>query len=303
VRGQGFGRSVAGIAGALALLLVVAAVAGSPDAVTERTDPAHLGPRLVLVSVILTIVVGLVLFAFTGRRPWLMGLALVAGLLLAGVVVAILEDTPEGSVERRVSAVPQPDDERPEPSPTTEPDDLRSSGGDGPGWGVALGRLVELLAVAIGVLLVLALVVAAVATIQRGGWRRRDELAADPGASLEDEADGPRAARADLAAAIDAAIGELALDDDPRRVVVAAYVQMRSVLAEHGIEARPSDTPLELLARTLEQLHTSRDASRQLTALLEEAMFSTHPIDRAMADDALAALERVRDELRSAAWG
>jgi hypothetical protein len=77
---------------------------------------------------------------------------------------------------------------------------------------------------------------------------------------------------------------------------------MTRSLAEHGVARRAADTPLEYLARALEQLDASTAAIHELTDLLQVAMFSDRPMDPAAADHAIAAFRRVRDELRSPAW-
>jgi hypothetical protein len=187
-----------------------------------------------------------------------------------------------------------------DPADLARPSDARSSGGDGEGaWGEALGDLVLYLAVAAGIFLAAGLLVGLYHVLRNSGGRGTPP---EPAPVEEPPAPDPEATRAELIAALDTAIEELPLHGDPRQVVVAAYVRMIGILEAHGVERRPSDTPLELLARALEHLHTSGDAVRDLTRLVELALFSTRPIDETMADDAIAALRRVRDELGSPAW-
>lgn len=115
------------------------------------------------------------------------------------------------------------------------------------------------------------------------------------------EAD-PEATRDRIAAALDQALDDLPLEGDPRSVIAAAYLRMTTALSEHGVERRPSDTPLEYLARALEQLDASSHAVHRLTDLLQIAMFSDRPVEPTMAQEAVSAFTQVRDELRSPAW-
>ena len=64
---------------------------------------------------------------------------------------------------------------------------------------------------------------------------------------------------------------------------------------------KPSETPQELLQRVLRQLDLGSDAIERLTTLYARAKFSQHDVDVAMKEEAIGALEQVRDELREAA--
>jgi len=118
---------------------------------------------------------------------------------------------------------------------------------------------------------------------RRPAARERDELAADVAAVLDDTLDDLRA------------------ETDPRRAVIAAYVRLEHVLAAHGLPRPRSETEEEYLARMLGVLAVSRAPARRLTALFERARFSPHEVDLAMKDDAIVALEQVRDELAASA--
>lgn len=103
-----------------------------------------------------------------------------------------------------------------------------------------------------------------------------------------------------LAAALDESLDDLRADPDLRRAIVAAYARMETALAGAGVPRRPSEAPLEYLERALVALDTSGAAVRRLTDLFEWARFSQHEPDAAMRDEAVDALEAVRDELRAA---
>jgi hypothetical protein len=104
----------------------------------------------------------------------------------------------------------------------------------------------------------------------------------------------------DVADVLDDAIDRLRREPDARRAVIAAYAAMEDVFARHRLPRRPSEAPLEYLARVLEHVTSTGPASR-LTDLFERAMFSTEPFDRRRQDDAVDALVAVRDDVRAAA--
>jgi hypothetical protein len=119
--------------------------------------------------------------------------------------------------------------------------------------------------------------------------RRRTGARADRSADHADLA-------GEVGAVLDDVIARLRGEGDPRQAVITAYARMEDVFARHGLPRRPSEAPLEFLARALE--HVSRpDAVASLTDLFERAMFSTEPFDRARQDEAIDALVVVRDDI------
>ena len=102
-----------------------------------------------------------------------------------------------------------------------------------------------------------------------------------------------------LAVTLDESLGELAADLDPRSTVIAAYAQMEKVLARHGLPRHASEAPREYLRRVLPGIGAGAESVERLTALYEHARFSTHEVDGGMRDEAVGALESLRDELRS----
>jgi hypothetical protein len=95
-------------------------------------------------------------------------------------------------------------------------------------------------------------------------------------------------------------LDDLRAEPDPRRAVIAAYARMELGLGTLGTERIPSETPFEYLTRVLERVSVSDEAARRLTDLFERAKFSPAPVDEAMKDDAVAALEAIKEEAR--AW-
>lgn len=101
-----------------------------------------------------------------------------------------------------------------------------------------------------------------------------------------------------LAAAIsagDSALREPALD--ARAAIIACYVAMERVLAEHGAAREVADTPAELLDRAVGAGLIRSDAALRLTDLFREARFSSHPMGEADRTRATAALAELADDL------
>ena len=101
----------------------------------------------------------------------------------------------------------------------------------------------------------------------------------------------------DLAAAVDESLDDLRAEPDPRRAVIATYARLERVLAAHRLPRRPAEAPLEYLARMLDDLSVSPDAARRLTGLFEKAKFSQHAVRTEMKEEAISALETMRDDL------
>ena len=106
---------------------------------------------------------------------------------------------------------------------------------------------------------------------------------------------------AELALTLDLSLDDLRAEADPRRAVIAAYARLERVLAAHGEPRDDADTPEEHLARVLGRLDVDRRAIRRLVDLFVRAEFSQHEVDTGMKEEAISALEQVRDELRAGA--
>ena len=103
-----------------------------------------------------------------------------------------------------------------------------------------------------------------------------------------------------VAAAVDESLEDIRAESDPRRAVIAAYARLEQVLASHGLPRRPAEAPLEYLRRMLAGVSVSEAAARQLTDLFERAKFSQHAVGPEMKEQAIGALETVRDDLHAA---
>jgi hypothetical protein len=101
-----------------------------------------------------------------------------------------------------------------------------------------------------------------------------------------------------LAAVLDDTLDDLRAEADPRRAVVAAYARLERVLAANGVPRHVAETPEEYLPRVLDGLALDPAAVERLTQLYVRAKFSQHEVDSTMKEDAIGALERIRDELR-----
>jgi hypothetical protein len=104
----------------------------------------------------------------------------------------------------------------------------------------------------------------------------------------------------DVSATITDAIDDLEAEPDPRRAVIAAYARMETTLGRHGLQRRPSETPIEYLRRALLGLTSHAEPVTRLTGLFELAKFSRRPIGPEMKDDAISALRAIHDDLQAA---
>jgi hypothetical protein len=103
-----------------------------------------------------------------------------------------------------------------------------------------------------------------------------------------------------LAHAVDESLDDLRAEPDPRRAVIAAYARLERVLTAHGLPRKPSEAPAEYLTRMLDDLSVTQRAAQQLTGLFERAKFSQHAVGPEMKEEAISALETVRDDLLAA---
>jgi Domain of unknown function (DUF4129) len=149
----------------------------------------------------------------------------------------------------------------------------------------------------------------------------------------------PRTPAELLVELLDDTLDDVEREPDPRRAVIAAWARMERGLAAAGLPRRASEAPLEYAGRVLataagppgqsfgtlptggppgppghrsgvpwtpsggglDRTPAVRPASvRRLTDLFERAKFSHHSIDRAMRDEAVAALRAVRADLAAA---
>jgi hypothetical protein len=278
------GRVAATIAGALALLLLVVVASrggrpsGSVDTGGQTTSTVIVNVALLVAAIVAAGLVVMVLFAFQPGRsqrpqprtgPKLLGQVL-AFLVLAGLVFAIVLAVRDGGFRQRGRSGAD------NVAEALQQLQAKATGSDrgSVDWlpaGIVFG------ATAVGLVVL-------------GGMVMRRRPLPDPEAAL----------KARLARVFDETLHDLYAEEDPRRAVIAAYGRMEHILGYHGLERRPAEAPHEYVSRVLEQIVASGSSVRRLTRLYERARFSPHAIDPAMKQEAIAAVEAVRDELQAA---
>lgn len=275
-------------AGILAALTVVAiASQGS----TPSGEPGVRRPTDTLMDIflsfyLLTLVLGAALLLYgmllqrrsvaesggRARRSWWNG---IGGLVLVAAAVLLLRQRATRDADTR------PPEIEVLPGGTTP---TPTNGGDG------AGATYEPEFAWIPVTITLALLALAVAGLWWSGRRRRSARGELAGRLLADE----------VAAAVDESLDDLRAEPDPRRAVIATYARLERVLASHGLPRRPAEAPFEYLRRMLANLSVSPKPARTLTDLFERAKFSQHAVEPEMKEQAIGALETVRDDLAAA---
>jgi hypothetical protein len=104
-----------------------------------------------------------------------------------------------------------------------------------------------------------------------------------------------------VADTIEDTLDDLRAEPDPRRAVIAAYARLERALASSGLPRRAAETAEEYVARILGRLEVDPAPVRTLTDNFEAAKFSQHQVDETMRAESIAALARIRDELRETA--
>ena len=103
---------------------------------------------------------------------------------------------------------------------------------------------------------------------------------------------------------LDDTLDDLRAEADPRRAIIAAYARLERVLAANGVaRAAVRDRRRSTFAASSPSSSLGSDAVERLTALFARAKFSQHDVDPAMKEEAIGALEQVRDELRERGRG
>lgn len=141
----------------------------------------------------------------------------------------------------------------------------------------------------IPVAVVVCLLAVAIAALALSSRRRDDALSRD--ASVAEQ----------LADVLEETVDDLHGEPDARRAVIAAYARLERSLAAAGLPRRRQETAAEYVPRVLGGLEVDEVAVRRLTDLFTSAKFSQHPVSEGMKLEAIASLERIRDDLREAA--
>ncbi|MDN3240339.1 DUF4129 domain-containing protein [Glycomyces tritici] len=94
--------------------------------------------------------------------------------------------------------------------------------------------------------------------------------------------------------AVNAALAEMDLGDDPRAAIMACWLHFERASEAVGIEREPSDTPSDLVRKLLVRHELDGAALRRLSEAYLRARYSPHQVveaDRDQARDALIALQ------------
>lgn len=100
-------------------------------------------------------------------------------------------------------------------------------------------------------------------------------------------------------AGLEASLGEVTGEGDPRREITAAYGRLLVALADAGAGREPHEAPYEHLRRALEPLGVEPGAMHRLTQLYVLAQFGDRPVHEEHRADARDALERSLEALRA----
>jgi hypothetical protein len=102
----------------------------------------------------------------------------------------------------------------------------------------------------------------------------------------------------ELSQALDESLDDLRAEPDARVAVVRAYARMEATLERFGVPRREAEAPFEYVGRVLLELDVRASPVEDLAALFERARFSRHEIGPELKDEAIGALESIRDDLR-----
>ncbi len=96
---------------------------------------------------------------------------------------------------------------------------------------------------------------------------------------------------------VEEAIYQVKIGKDARGAILAAYKEMEKLMRTRGVKAEKYFTPREFRDFALEKLNLDEKPVNTLTALFEKARYSTHEMDESERQQALSALEAIRDGL------
>jgi len=281
-------RALIGIA-ALLLLLIAVGIASTGSVPTGAGGARRPADRIIDVLItlyLLLMVVGLGLWIYiflvrkdavanalatrARRRPWVSAITLAIGFSLLAVFIRWLS-TDEGLRQRIAARLHRGS------SATANAGEHGAAGRYEPQFSIGPALLVS------------ALVIVAVVALYLSHRARRRRLDPLPDSLLPALAD-----------VLDETLDDLRAEQDPRRAVIAAYARMERALGAYGLPRDPSEAPDEYLQRIFADLDVSRRSTSRLTALFSWAKFSGHDVAPEMKQEAIEALEAVREELRAA---
>ncbi|MGH3487176.1 MAG: DUF4129 domain-containing protein [Actinopolymorphaceae bacterium] len=282
-----------GLVAAVAALLALGALGlGGRERIT--LDDRRLSTQGLVLLFVAVLVAGLVLLVValvsqsggplgqvSPKRTSLLS-RIIQGLVLVGLLYLLLRHADE--LKDLFNQRGEPDEGgRPPVMPGGEGGpDPGSGAGQPPSWSFPVAAMAGLLLAAVVVTLT---------------WvRRRADVAA---ASTSDDPT-PEEVQHVVAAGL-AALSDV---DEPRAAVIGAYAAMEEALAGQGVARGATDTPADLLARTVRAgllTSTGEDAARELSGLFERARFSRRRLPPDARLVAVAAFNRLQAELRAQA--
>lgn len=89
-------------------------------------------------------------------------------------------------------------------------------------------------------------------------------------------------------------------EGDPRNAVVACWVALEDAAEGAGLARDPAETSAEFTRRVLAGWRVDPGTVAALAELYREARFSRHPVTEGMRTEAVHAMKRLHDQLRSA---
>lgn len=278
-------RGVIVVAGVLVLLGAVAMTAGMARPAAEAAQGVTVSAGVLLTyGAVVAVVAGVALAVFgpfwSGREKWT-GFVLALLLLLGFAILAERShpQTQPQAQQQRAAASPAPQQQpTPAPSQSQVIPPAATPGQPSPRGSAALAAW-TIAVIGSGALLIALLVLR---------YSGRNAGGAGP----------PRRAAVALDDTLALSMADVAAETDPRRAVVAAWISMGDTLARHGLRRMPHEAALEYMRRALRAVQVSAPSVERLTALFQRARYSDHPATAAMRDEALAALQSVRDDLR-----
>lgn len=222
-----------------------------------------------------------------------------SGLLRIGLalllMVAVLSTVGESAAEIGQGWVPSVDEPKRE-------DDL-GNGFSGPEIEVntppALRAFLALLFVLL-LLVLVAMTIAGVIILVLGVHTRREGRRASGKTTPEEQVE--QVDEADVALVSQAAAKGRELlaahaGGEPGDAVVRAWLVLEQATAEAGLRRQPHQTPTEFTTEVLAAMYVRASALGRLRALYQRARFSSHPVTAVEAAVALAALDKVVDDL------
>lgn len=225
-------------------------------------------------------------------KRWLPVLAVVAGLLVAGLAAAgpglsgVYVPREDGLEDRL-------DDLR--SSPSAEPQSLFGEGRADAAERDQLGSLAPVvITIMVGALVALAALVLFLLLRWLLVERVRRTAVLDRAASQPEDGD---AAAAQVRDTLRAGLADLDAGGDPRRVVIACWLRLERVAARVGAARQVADTPAELVTRLLATHHVDDAALRRLAGAYRAARYAPSSVDDSLVETAREALREVDAQL------